>query len=210
MTHIKVPARLLKFLKEGLISKGEHGELVARLLLTLAHDRAAVTLSNNAVLRGHVGSPGRKLQPAEVQYSRAIPLITFLRELIGEQHLQTILQSMPDNVTSGVTFEEAFKDVRVHFTRFAKAGDSSAVSDNAAWKAMCRGIAFQCFDRQTDIDFAIAILMNYGDKLCGYNMSTMLVQIKNGAKNSQFISTPKSSASFPPTQQRRARGLILR
>lgn len=45
------PLRYLSgFLDKGLVNKGERGELVARLLLILAHDRAAVALRKSPVL----------------------------------------------------------------------------------------------------------------------------------------------------------------
>lgn len=83
-------------LDKGLINKGELGELVARLLLILAHDRAAVALSGKV--------------PSEVRYSIPIPFKIFLRELVGDKDMRTILQARPDNIRSNTTFETAFKD----------------------------------------------------------------------------------------------------
>jgi len=44
-----IPDALLKLVRDGLISKGERGELVARLLLILAHDRAVHKARTNSL-----------------------------------------------------------------------------------------------------------------------------------------------------------------
>ena len=106
------------YLRNGLISKGVRGELVARLLLTLAHNKC-------------VRFDSAKVH--EAQYSKAVPLSDFLEALVGHGHMQKILKSRPDNVPGGATFKEAFKHAKVNFTHFVKGGDESVITDEAAF-----------------------------------------------------------------------------
>ena len=63
---------------EGLIEKGQRGELVARLLLTLAHDRALERMT----------IPHRDYQGRlEKLYTTPIPVIAFFCALFSQQHL---------------------------------------------------------------------------------------------------------------------------
>jgi len=78
------------------------------------------------------------------QYSRPIHLFDFLEALVGRSHTENILESRPDNVPGGAIFREAFKDAKVNFTHFVKGGDESVITDEAAWLALSRSMAFQC------------------------------------------------------------------
>lgn len=174
-----VPDAVLKLVQKGLISKGERGELVARLLLILAHDRAARKA-------GTIMSPNASRTPCSTRtnfmYSVPILLVDFLRELVGEVHLLEILKSTPYNIPNGVKFEDAFRDAKVHFTHFAKAVDTSIVSDVAAWIAMSRGMAWQCFNRQAAIDILIPVLL-WDEKLGRWSMTAVFIQIKNSSRH---------------------------
>ena len=128
-----LPATLANYLKNDLISKGERGELVTRLLLTLAHDKCVQFDRKKA---------------HEAQYSKPIPLFRFLEALVGPDHMKRILVSKPDNMDNGATFEEAFKDAKVNFTHFVKGGDPTVITDKAAWMALSRCMAFQCANGQ--------------------------------------------------------------
>jgi hypothetical protein len=88
-----IPNALLKMVQDGLISKGERGELVARLLLILAHDRAARKARTNLSPESSPLLSEPRFTPTHhVLYSVPILLVDFLRELVGEDHLQEILQ----------------------------------------------------------------------------------------------------------------------
>jgi len=91
------------------------------------------------------------------------------------------LESKPDNVPEGAPFKEAFKDAKVNFTHFVKGGDSSIITDNAAWKALSRCMAFQCANGQWMIDLYIPILL-WDEPLSRYVVSGILIQIKNRLK----------------------------
>ena len=127
MNDMNSLATITDFLKDGFISKGERGELLARLLFTLAHDKCVDFDSANA---------------HEVQYSRPVLLADFLEALVGPGHMKKILESRPDSFPDGATFEEAFKDARVNFTHFVQAGDENAIADEVAvWCSSARMVS---------------------------------------------------------------------
>ncbi|KAG6824344.1 hypothetical protein H0H92_007152, partial [Tricholoma furcatifolium] len=111
----RLPGLLNKWLASGLISKGERGELVARLLLTLAHDLAVLNM----------------LEPSIVKFSRKIPVVDFLSALISPQYVGQVLNATPCNLKSDTRLLDAFQDAFVHFTHFVKGDDNSIVTDEA-------------------------------------------------------------------------------
>jgi hypothetical protein len=172
MKHVDCLKILSRFIDEGLVRKGEPGEFVARLLLTLAHDRAALALAKSSIPPSQMDDSA-----VDIRYSAPIHLFLFLRELVGEVHLETILQSRPDNIQSGATFKEAFKEAYIHFTHFVQAGDCCAVRDDKAWRAMRRGMCFQCHRHQKDIDMVLPVLLNKNHKLGLSSISALFVQV---------------------------------
>ena len=165
----RVPALLTTitdYLKHGLISKGKRGELVAWLLLILAHDKCVKFDDKKA---------------DEAQYSKPVPLLDFLTALVGPNHMKVILKSQPENVHDGVTFEEAFKDAKVNFTHFVKGGDASIITDKAACMALSRLMAYQCANGQWIIDLYIPVLL-WDEPLSRYVASGIFIQIKNRLK----------------------------
>ena len=177
-------ATLANYLKNDLISKGERGELVTRLLLTLAHDKCVQFDHKKA---------------HEAQYSKPIPLFRFLEALVGPDHMKRILVSKPDNMDNGATFEEAFKDAKVNFTHFVKGGDATVITDKAAWMALSRCMAFQCANGQWMIDLYIPILL-WDEKLSRYVVSGIFIQIKNRLKKQpvEIDATQFNFFSDPP------------
>lgn len=167
-----LPQTVSRYMANGLISKGERGELVARLLLTLAHDRALYPNLDLTVVLKHESAP----------FSQPIPVLDFLKTLLGEENMKQILESKASAGPKDATFETTFANAAVRFTHFAKGGDSAVVTDVAAYVAMCRGIAWQCYDRQADIDMIIPVILNPNKPIDRYNMSAIFIQIKNRTK----------------------------
>ncbi|KAG8882374.1 hypothetical protein FRB98_003754 [Tulasnella sp. 332] len=66
--------------------------------------------------------------------------------------MKQILDSKASAGPKDGTFGQAFATVDVRFTHSAKGDDSAVVTDVAAYVAMCRGIAWQCYDQQVDIN----------------------------------------------------------
>ncbi|KAF9045740.1 hypothetical protein BDZ89DRAFT_1155434 [Hymenopellis radicata] len=152
-----------------LVSKGERGELAARVLCNLAHDVAVNSLP----------PPSPDLRAENIQFSRPIPLIAFLEALIHPQFHDVVLDSYPKG--GGAPLREAFKDSYVHFTHWAKMGDASCVSTRALWKAAARGIAWQCCDNREGIDQVIPIICDKERQLGRKNVSALVIQDKNVA-----------------------------
>lgn len=129
----KAPEILLTAFTRGHIAKGEQCELVGRTLWTLGHD-AVVTaqykLSHGTRLRFH----------------RAISVIDWLKALFSAKWHDAILQATPVGNETGPTLEAAFRDVYIHFTHFAQAGEFNAIG--VLYCTILRGMAFQCTDNQ--------------------------------------------------------------
>jgi len=180
-----IPKTLNKLIKTtNIIGKGERGELVARLILTLAYDAAV-----------------KQCKAGEEQHTLAVPLETFLQELFGETNYVLIPNSKPH--IGSLTFREAFKDAQVRFTHFVRAEDGRAVTTEAAYAAILRSMAFQCSHDQEDIDILVPLALKNG-ALREDVMSGMLIQIKNrvksGTKASVYIDASKLSF-FPESQK---------
>ncbi|PCH37280.1 hypothetical protein WOLCODRAFT_140783 [Wolfiporia cocos MD-104 SS10] len=161
---------LQKYTKSGLISKGDRGEMVARLLLTLAFDKAQMSSQAEAA----------------INYSNAVLVKDFLVALLGEEQWGRIKTMRPDN-TLGKSLEDAFKYAKVRFTHFGRASDDSASTSAAAFLAMLRGIAFQCCPQQPVIDIVIPVFLDNESstaKVCEERMTALLIQVKNRVESS--------------------------
>ncbi|KAK0460599.1 uncharacterized protein EV420DRAFT_1641149 [Desarmillaria tabescens] len=142
-------------LEENLIGKGERGELVGRLLLTLAWDAAIHQLMLDKK------NPSMPIAQDNNQavYSRPMLLLDFLAALLHPDHLDAILQSTPDNRVGGETFAEAFKDAYVCFTHFGRARSPDAINSGSAFAAFIRGMAWQCSSGHPVIDILLPLLI---------------------------------------------------
>ncbi|KAK0481272.1 hypothetical protein IW261DRAFT_1562550 [Armillaria novae-zelandiae] len=142
-------------LQSDLLDKDERGELVARLLLTLAWNKAIHTLMSVDQFPSH----GVSHAGGRAVYSRPIPLIQFLTALLPSGYLELVLQSTPDNRFGGNTFREAFEHAYVHFTHFGRAGSSDAINSASSLAAFIRGMAFQSCYGHPVIDILIPVLI---------------------------------------------------
>lgn len=165
--HNGIPDVLLNWCKNDLIPKGERGELVARLLLTKAHDHAVA-----------------RLFPKDTPtYTTPILLVDFLIALVGESHAEKLFNMVPDNVLDLTTLKESrLGSSKLNFTHWVKAGDSCAVTDEAGVAGLGRSMAWQCYDQQEAVDLVIPLLLEDEDedtKLGRDNVSAIFLQIKN-------------------------------
>jgi hypothetical protein len=164
---------LFNNVRHGLIEKGQRGELVARLLLTLAHDAAVRKMDIKR--RSNQGQIGRL-------FTTPIPLLAFLSALFAEQHMDSILNSRPDNQPSGPTFKQSFEDAYVMFTHFGKAADDWCISDTFAFMALCRNMAISCRERMKFADLCIPIHFGLETTLSRNSTSAIFVSIKDKEK----------------------------
>ncbi|KAJ8462049.1 hypothetical protein ONZ51_g11151 [Trametes cubensis] len=152
---------LAQFVKDGLLHTGPRGELAARTLLTFAYDRAG------ALQRG----------PEErTSYSRAVPVVVFLRALFADRWHDTVLQSAPPGAPP---LQDAFADAFVRFTHFFPHDGDGTLDVNDALAAMVRGCALLINPRRDFADIAVPIVM-HDAPLDVDVMSYIFVQLKTG------------------------------
>jgi hypothetical protein len=188
---------LVRNLREGLIEKGQRGELVARLLFTLAHDRALEDME----------IPHR-LNQGQLQklFTSPIPAVTFFRALFGEQYANSLMRIRPDNNPNGPTFEKAFTDAYVSFTHFSKAADDWCMSHEFMFMALCRHMAISCRERMESVDLCIPVHFGREVPLSRRTTSSILVSIKEKAEamgyNRTFVDVKKMAFAKDGTRQR--------
>ncbi|THH19412.1 hypothetical protein EW146_g1745 [Bondarzewia mesenterica] len=154
--------------EKGLLDLGLRGELVARVILMDAYDRAIER------------EQGRKLAGSDLTpfYSQGCSVITFIEELFKENIARDILDSVPDNDDEEVSLRDAFKDAVIRFTHFAKLGDDSGITTNAMWAAFIKCVAFMGWSSQEAVDFLLPVLLRRNAPLSEAVMTSLFVQVK--------------------------------
>ncbi|KAF8490901.1 hypothetical protein JB92DRAFT_1290866 [Gautieria morchelliformis] len=155
--------RLETNMDNGLLDLGGRGELVARVILTAAYDRA--------VEKDH---PNGSQAPF---YSQGCNLTTFIEELFRDNYADMILGSHPDNVKSDATLRDAFKHAKIRFTHFVKMADDTATTTEAMYAAFLRGMAIVCHSNHYMVDVMLPVLL-WDEKLCEEVMTSICIQIK--------------------------------
>ncbi|KAG6893777.1 hypothetical protein C0992_008675, partial [Termitomyces sp. T32_za158] len=185
-----IPSAVSEWFKSGLIDKGQRGELVARMLCTLAHD---VAILKKISFTHHIVQD-------EVSFSQMIPVIDFLRALISEDHIEAILEARPRN-TPGVSLKEAFKDGFVHFTHFVKAGDKETITQEAIYLLFVRGAAIQGYGNMYQVDLVIPVWIRSSDCPDRWSMTAIFIQVKNRVNKAFiFIDAQQSFEFFGQTE----------
>ncbi|HEV7737823.1 MAG TPA: hypothetical protein VGO47_10695, partial [Chlamydiales bacterium] len=102
------PLILAEALQGGLLAKGERGELVARTLLTIAHDRA--------ILENPIMYP---VSPSEPCFHRPMRLLDLLKNLLSKQVWEIVRAALPVHAyPDSKPLHTAFKDAWVNFSHF--------------------------------------------------------------------------------------------
>ncbi|KAI0653244.1 hypothetical protein C8Q70DRAFT_1059483 [Cubamyces menziesii] len=159
---------LRKTFDHDLLSRGEVGEVIGRLLLMLARDSATCATSSDS---------------DDPHFSNPVPVTTFIEQLLSESFAKDVLTSKPDNLPANaprgdLTFAEAFKDAVVNFTHFAKWADDSALSQDTALGCFIRSMAVICRNNAATVDVFIPVLMNKDAALDASVMTGIMVQFK--------------------------------
>ncbi|KAI0654604.1 hypothetical protein C8Q70DRAFT_1086808 [Cubamyces menziesii] len=159
---------LRKTFDHDLLSRGEVGEVIGRLLLMLARDSATCATSSDS---------------DDPHFSNPVPVTTFIEQLLSESFAKDVLTSRPDNLPANaprgdLTFAEAFKDAVVNFTHFAKWADDSALSQDTALGCFIRSMAVICRNNAATVDVFIPVLMNKDAALDASVMTGIMVQFK--------------------------------
>ncbi|KEP53433.1 putative G2/mitotic-specific cyclin cdc13 [Rhizoctonia solani 123E] len=176
------PKILAESCREGVVARGERGELCGRLLLTIAHDLA--------IPKG--------LDSVNPQYHRPIPVVDFLRALFAESHHDTVLRATPINsdpstipgnpLALGKVFENAY----VSFSHFDLVHNSEMLGASLLQYSLIRGCAIQINQGQASIDAVIPIHMGgVTDPITTQTMSAINVQFRN-LKDVQYCAIDRS------------------
>lgn len=167
---VNLPEELRNLLQGPGLNKGDRGELVAVLLLTLARDKVVRSEGNN--LRRDVG------------------LLSFLEALLAPKW-HDILDALPTHNGKDKTskpLREAFSNARLHFNHFLKITDAKVINRDYLWLLVARGAAVLCANNQGGIDAVIPIVHDNTQKLGRKNVTGLVLQIKNDPR---FAEKPK-------------------
>ncbi|KAI0773647.1 hypothetical protein C8Q74DRAFT_1438109 [Fomes fomentarius] len=150
-------------LQHDLLARGEIGEAVGRLLLTLAHDHAVMDAS-----------------PTVLHFSRSISVEAFFRALYPEEIAERVLDSVPDNRPNGTgeKLRDAYKKAVLNFTHFGKWADDSSWSEHTAVGCFMRHMGIICQNNGAFVDVILPVLLDRDAPLGPKVMSGIFVQFK--------------------------------
>ena len=138
---------------------GERGEVVARVLLTEAYDRAV------------------KLESPHENFSFGCSVKAFLTQLLSDPHIDCILDSKPDN-TEGSTLENVFQKSMVRFTHFVRLDDDLSSTSTTAAAALIRGMALILRAGADCADIILPVVVDKEKPLTEENATGILIQVK--------------------------------
>ena len=145
------------------VHKGDRGEFLALLLLTLARDLA-------------VGSPNDDGRP-ECRYFKFTPFVY--------GHLFKSPSKSPSDLA---TLERDFPNAKMHFNHFVKLHDFKTIDKETLLRLMTRGAGVLCANSQASIA-AVTVFLKSGTKLTTDNFGLVLYQFKN---NPSYTKNPQS------------------
>jgi hypothetical protein len=152
------------------IHKGDRGEFLALLLLTLARDQAVGPPDKN-------GHPNRRFfDCASFVYGHLFSKSPLASELKNLQH--------------------DFPGAMMHFNHFVKLDDFKSIDKECLLLLMTRGAGVLCANNHTSID-AVNVFLKSGTTLTINNLGLVLYQIKNDSHYSH-IPKPKLFDSMNP------------
>ena len=143
----KAPDVLEDSLQSGLlVAKGQRGELVARTLLTVAHDLAALNTY-----------PRLESEP---QFHRPILLIDLLKNLLAPPIWEEVRHATPYDACEGdVELEVAFANTWVNFSHFIRLGGQESLNVETVTELLKRGAAI----RTCDLRIGFGVPLHNGD-----------------------------------------------
>src|SRR5258707_277934 len=161
-----------ELLESGIIEIGERGEVIARVIMLHAYDRAVQRASPRS---------------DPIRFSRGCLLTEFIECMFAEEAAKEVLDARSHDAGSyngnKLTFRERFKKARVRFTHFERLHDQNVLSAMGCVLGMMRCAAFVAQRGEEAIDMAIPIILDPerlgSDLLTTDNMTAILIQIKN-------------------------------
>ena len=178
------PTILESALRQGLLARGERGELVARTLFTVAHDLA--------IMRRHTDAP---LGP---RFHRPVQFLDLLQNLLASDIWTVVRKALPFHAYPGaVTLEDAYKDAWVNFSHFVQLGDYASFNLGFASELLKRGAAMQTSDNHHNMDIGMPIY--HGDPsttIIGEDTTSIAqYQIKNASGEKSVFPDPSLAGS---------------
>ena len=112
------------------------------------------------------------------------------------------MDSVPDNLKSGVTLREALKDATVRFTHFARHVDETGTTTENMFLSFIRGMAVVCcFD--DNVNIMVPILLHVGP-IGEKEMTALMIKVKRQVKKGELHACTIDEAAidfFPATSE---------
>ncbi|KAF8315993.1 uncharacterized protein EI90DRAFT_3021733 [Cantharellus anzutake] len=184
------PEILSNALGGNLLARGERGEVIGRLLMTIAHD--TIIMHRNPSY-GHTPD-----------FHSAIRVLDFLKCLFADRFHNIILNALPVAGRSGArTLKAAYKDAYINFSHFVQIDreNDHHIDIQYVCKLMLRGAAVNCAGTQRAVDLIIPVFFGdpVKDAICCDRTSVLQVQIKNRESIKNGHIDPKISNPPPGT-----------
>ncbi|KAL4246568.1 hypothetical protein ABKN59_008457 [Abortiporus biennis] len=178
-------------LNDGLLDRGERGEVISRALITEAYDRA---------VRAKGDKEAENIEKVEEDdvcpYSGGCSLLDLMCQLFSPDVYAMIMESEPANMPKGTgeTFAEMFKNAWVRFTHFAKGVDDHLLTQHAMAAAFIRCMAWICRNGEKAVDIIIPVFM--GGSIKPEAMTAVLIQVKRRTKSGQYVIDAEKTFKF--------------
>lgn len=171
-------------MRNGLLDRGERGEVVARMLIVEAYDCAVI-----AVLPQSDNQPGQ-----QHLFSLGCTLIGWIEQMFPDEVADIILNSTPANC-GNQSFREAFKDAWIRVTHFTKAADDHVFNTHSMFAAFVRGMAFICRNGESFVDLILPILL-FDSKIGSSVMTAIFIQVKRRVKAGHYVIDAEKQFDF--------------
>jgi hypothetical protein len=163
------------------VSKGDRGELISRVLLTIARDLAHKEEMDR--IKANEGSPRPPLGLNScLTGHEPVRVCDFLKYFVGENEWDRVANAKPTNIAKedGQTLQDFLGELAVvDFTCFGVAKDDSAFTYQGMVQALCQGASLVCATNQRTYDHVVIFLRNRDRGFTLDNMGLLLVQDKN-------------------------------
>jgi len=164
--------------REVLANWGRVGTL-GRMIWTIAHD---IAIQNSS----HDGS-----DPSKLVYHQPILLVEWLKSMVNSRWHRNILDAKPIADPDGLTLEEAFEDVYLHFTHFVRVHDHSIISPDQLWYGLVRGLSYEYAQDKWSTSVALPALHGGLDAfISAENTAIVYGQYKNRGDRTKFLLDP--------------------
>ena len=143
----------------SMLEFGERGEVVARVLLTEAYDRAV------------------DLESPHENFSVGCSVQAFLTQLLNDPHIDSVLDSKPDN-TEGSALKDEFRNSMLRFKHFVRLDDDLSPTSATAAAALIRGMALILPAGAAYADIILPMVVDREKPLTEENVTGILIQVK--------------------------------